>query len=292
MPTTPAVTLVGNVRAQFGEGPVWDATSGCVWWVDIPQGDVHATDPRTGLTRTRHLEPPVSAVFPTDTGEFVVAAGLSLVVIADDSGDVRALARIPGEADERLNDGSCDPGGQLWVGTMPLPPGGTRTGKLWRVHADATPSPVLEDIRLANGMGWSPDTNTNTFYVVDSLARRVDAFAVSPDGLTDRRTFLDLQDVEGVPDGLTVDAEGAVWIVMAGGGAVRRYAADGTLLAVLLLPVSHPTSCCFGGEELDLLFVTTGRAGLSDEPEHPWAGHLLQIETGVTGLPTTPMTLP
>ncbi len=281
---------VGTVRARFGEGPVWDAGSGCVWWVDIPEGAVHATDPRTGLTRTRRLDPPVSAVFLTDTGEAAVAAGLSVVVMDDTGEAVRVVAQVPGSDDERLNDGACDASGRLWVGTMPVPPGGARTGRLWRVEADASPSLLLDDVRLANGMGWSPDGKL--FYLVDSLARRVDAFDVTEDGIEARRRLVDLQGVDGVPDGLAVDAEGAVWVVMAGGGTVRRHAADGSLLAVLQLPVSHPTSCCFGGEDLDLLFVTTGRPDQEDEREHPWAGHLLQIRTGVTGLPTTPMTLP
>ncbi len=286
----PNVAPVGETRARFGEGPVWDVSSGCVRWVDIPAGDIHATDPSTGATSSVRLTPPVSAVFPTDDGRLAVATGLALVALDRDGGGATTVVRFPGGPDERLNDGACDRNGRLWMGTIPVPATGARTGALWRVDDGGVPRTAVDGLGLANGLAWSPDGIT--CYLVDTRARRIDAYEVSASDLVNRRLFVDLGDVPGVPDGLTVDAHGDVWVAMAGGGSLRCHAPDGSLQVVLDLPVRHPTSCCFGGADLDQLFVTTGTVDPTVERPHPWDGRLLRVDAEVVGLPPVPLRLP
>lgn len=289
--TAQGVEPVGSVRATCGEGPLWDDARGLLRWVDIPSGHVHATDPVTGETVTHALPPPVSGVWPTTSGQLAVAAGLSVLILDQDGVVVDVLATLPDDEDMRFNDGLCDSTGQLWIGTMPLPPGGGRCGALWRLESGGAhhlePVVALTDVALSNGLAWSP--GGETLYFVDTLTQRIDAYDVTAAGLGERRTLADVAPADGVPDGLAVDAEGGVWVALAGGGALRRYAPSGELLEEVALPVSHPTSCTFGGPDLSQLFVTTWQTAPVGVAIDAWAGRLLRLSVGVAGLPNVEM---
>jgi sugar lactone lactonase YvrE len=162
-------------------------------------------------------------------------------------------------------------------------------GELYRLDAGGKLTTVIEGVTVSNGIGWSPDGSR--MYYADSPTRRVDVFDYDPatGDAFQRRVFVDLSRVEGVPDGLTVDADGYVWVAMWGGGVLRRFTPGGQQDAVLPVPVSQPTSCAFGGPGFTDLYVTTARVGLS-EPDlaaQPLAGRLLRIQPGPVGLPST-----
>ena len=179
-----------------------------------------------------------------------------------------------------MNEGGCDPAGLFYAGstTYDHRPGGARLA--W-FGADLCPHPVLDDVTVSNGIEWSPDSRSA--YYVDSTTLRVDRFAWTPErGLHDRRPFATVEG--GEPDGLTVDAEGGVWVAVWGGSAVHRYDADGTLTEVVNLPVRQVSAVTFGGERLDRLFITTSRKGLGSAAE-PAAGALFALDPGVRGLP-------
>lgn len=285
------VAPVGVVRAAFGEGPTWDAAHNVVRWVDIPAGDVHATDPLTGNTRTTQFTPPVSAVVPTSGGRFAAAAGRSLLLVGTASSDTRALARLPLTDGYRMNDAVCDGDGRLWVGTMPPRTAPQGSGRLWRIDGGGQATVMLDGLRLPNGLGWSPDGRR--LYLVDTLVGSVDVFDLDGDRLTGRQTLVRVDAHHGRPDGLAVDENGAVWVALAGGGALHRYSpVDGRLLRRVELPVSHPTSCSFGGSQLAELYVTTAGPDHGDRTNHPYAGHLLRLDVGIAGLPSTPMGAP
>jgi sugar lactone lactonase YvrE len=155
-------------------------------------------------------------------------------------------------------------------------------GRLYRLEPDRTVSVVLDSVTCSNGLAWSPDRQTA--YYVDSPTQRIDAF--DPD-LTGRRPFVTVPAEDGLPDGLTVDAEGGVWVAFYGGSAVRRYAPDGSVSEVLELPVTQVTACTFGGPALDELYITTSRENVADG-EQPEAGSVFRARPGVTGLPVLP----
>jgi sugar lactone lactonase YvrE len=236
------------------------------------------------------VDRPVGAVAPAIGGGYVLAAGTGFVYV-DDAGAVEELAQPEaGRTDVRMNDGACDPQGRFWAGTMAYDesPG---AGVLYRLELDGTCTRVLSGLTIANGIGWSPDGAT--MYLADSGTGLVEAFAFdgATGDLSEHRTLVRIQQPGVVPDGLTVDQEGGIWVALWGGGAVVRYGPHGAPLATVRLPVDQPTSCAFGGAELATLFVTTARAGLDEAAldRQPHAGHVFRFDgLGVTGMPCAP----
>jgi sugar lactone lactonase YvrE len=165
-----------------------------------------------------------------------------------------------------MNDGICDPQGRFWAGTMAYAetPG---AGRLYRLELDGSCTLVLDGLTISNGMGWSPDGTI--MYLADSGVGDVFAFDFDPSGgtLDQRRTFVHVGTPGAAPDGLTVDSDGDVWVALWNGGAVARYAPDGSLRETVPVPVDRPTSCAFGGRDGATLFVTTSREGL--DPRRP-----------------------
>lgn len=236
---------------------MWDATAGRLLWVDLWGGTLHATDPATGLTTITEVAPPLSAVVPTTRGTRVVTSGLCVLELTDNG--TRHLADLPEPPCMRANDAAADPAGRLWVGTMSMPQRPARPGGLWRLDTEAhTPVRVIDDVMLANGIAWSP--SGDTLYFVDSLRQQVMAFPFDADSgaVGAGAPFVHIPREDGLPDGITVDREGAVWVALAGGSAARRYSASGVLGGQLTMPTRYPTSCAFGGTSLDDLFITTG----------------------------------
>ena len=282
---------VGDVTATLGEGPYWVPEDDCLLWVDIPNGQLHRTYFPSGETVTLDLGA-VSAAFPAMAGGILTAGGnkLALHLPAERGGQwtTRLIAEVPAREAVRFNDASVDPAGRVWVGSMhteesqPL-------GNLYRLDAAGTLKTVVSGVTVSNGLGWSPD-GTRMYYV-DSPTKRVDVFDYDPaaGAAAGRRVFADLSAFDGVPDGLTVDADGCLWVAIWGGGVLRRLTPDGTQDAVFPVPVSQPTSCAFGGPGMTDLYVTTARAGLSEAElkDQPLAGRLLRLRPGPVGLPST-----
>ncbi len=259
--------------AFHAEGPVWSARWGGLRWVDMFAGDVLQLAGDGSVSR-RHVGTVAAALRPRSGGGAVIAVERGFVLEAPD-GTLTPLGEVWGGEDIRMNDGGCDPRGRFYCGSMAYDqrPGG---GALYRLDQDRSVTTVLEGVTISNGIDWSPDGATA--YYADTPTREIAAFDAD---LRERRTFAA---VAGHPDGLTVDAEGGVWVAIYDGGCVRRYDAEGKLDAEVALPVPRVTACTFGGEALDRLFITTTREGLGDG-EHPSAGSLFVADVGVRGLP-------
>jgi sugar lactone lactonase YvrE len=277
---------VGDVVAGLGEGPCW--VDGTVLWVDIPGGRLHRTDPESGQTATIDLGPPVSAVLPTGDGELLVSRQDRLVVLGDDGAE-RTVAAMSAPPAVRFNDGATDPQGRVWIGSMDTEER-SAVGTLYRLDPGPVLTPVVAGVTVSNGLGWSPD-GTRVYYV-DSPTRQVDVLDFDPatGAVAGRRRFADLTGESGFPDGLTVDAEGGVWVALFSGGALHRYGPGGELDTVVTLPVSHPTSCAFGGPGLADLYVTTASAPVpaAERAAQPLGGRLLRLRPGPVGIPLRP----
>lgn len=278
--------VAAAVRAELGEGPRWDAASGTLLWVDIPGKVVHRFDPATERDVQRPVAGVVSLALPRRAGGVVVGLPDGLHLLEGERSS-RIVPVEPERADTRTNDGACDAEGRLWVGTMALDER-SPVAALYRVAADLCVTTVLTGTTISNGLGWSP--SGSSFYFIDSPTCRIDVFDFDPPSgaLENRRRFAAVEVEGAVPDGLTVDAEGCVWVALHGGWGLRRYSPDGELAAVVDLPVARITSCCFGGDDLRDLYVTTRREGLSasELAAQPLAGALLRLDAGVAGLPT------
>lgn len=280
--------------ATLGEAPTWDFATSSLLWVDIlgPSGQpdtdgiglAHRLYPQTGIDDVMELPQHVGAVKPRIAGGLVanLRDGIALL---DNDGGKRWLVYWARDG-VRGNDAAVDPSGSLWAGTVRYD--GARGGWLARVRPDGRASVVVEDTAMSNGIGWSPD-GTRMYYV-DSPSRRIDVFDfdVADGEATNRRPLCTVDGTPGGPDGLCVDADGCVWVALWGGGAIRRYTPDGALDRETPVPVSQPTACCFGGGDLTDLFITTARAGLSEEAlaGQPLAGSILVLPGAGAGLPT------
>ncbi|MEU9760528.1 SMP-30/gluconolactonase/LRE family protein [Streptomyces sp. NPDC047987] len=268
-------------NAELGEGPTWDPVAGRLIWVDILAARVHTFDPVTGRRTVRATDQHVGAAKPRVGGGLVVNLrdGIGLY---DPDGAFRWLVHDP-EPGRRGNDAAVAPDGALWAGTMRYDESEIG-GSLARVSPDGAVTPVLPVVACSNGIGWSPDERL--MYYVDTPTRRVDVFDFDGENAVNRRPFATIDEGAGFPDGLTVDADGAVWVALWDGAAVRRYTPDGSLDRIVELPVRRPTACAFGGTELRDLYISTARVGL-DAP-HPLSGSLLVLPGAGHGMPGTP----
>jgi sugar lactone lactonase YvrE len=262
--------------AYHGEGPVWSEAWGGLRWVDMLAGDVLelAAD---GSIERRRVGTICAAVRPRREGGAVLGVERGFALEETD-GTLAILEELWTDANVRMNEGACDPDGRFYCGSMAYDkrPG---AGALYRLDPDRSVHVVLEDVTVSNGLDWSPDGSLA--YYNDTDTHRTDVFDYDTDsGLTQRRPFAE---IPGRPDGLTVDAEGGVWVALSDGGQVRRYTAEGALDAVIKLPVTKVTACAFGGSRFEQLFITTSREGLPASAESQ-AGALFRAVPGVTGL--------
>ncbi|MFE7937239.1 SMP-30/gluconolactonase/LRE family protein [Streptomyces griseoincarnatus] len=268
---TLAFDVAVRAEAELGEGATWDPATGRLLWIDILNSRVHTYDPATGRRTVRRTGQHVGAVKPRAGGGLVLNLrdGVGLL---DPDDTFRWLHREP-VAGRRGNDAAVAPDGSLLAGTMRYDeaPGG---GTLSRVTGDGTATVLLQDVTVSNGTGWSPDGRL--MYYIDTPTRRIDVFDFGGDGtIAGRRPLAEIEEGAGFPDGLTVDADGCVWVALWDGGAVRRYTPSGELDRVIELPVPRVTCCAFGGPGLTDLYVTSARVGLT--APHPLAGSLLVV---------------
>jgi sugar lactone lactonase YvrE len=276
-----------DAKAELGEGPVWDPDAAWLYFVDITRGLVHRYDPDTRTSRSHQVDAMVGAVALAAAGDLVLAVRDGFARLDPDSGRVRPIADV--EADlpgQRMNDGKCDPAGRFWAGTMAIDerPG---AGALYRLDPDGRVHRMLANVTISNGLDWSEDGRL--MYYVDTPTGSIDIFDfdVATGAIANRRSLARVAPGEGWPDGLTLDADGYLWVALWSGGAVRRYAPDGTLDRIVKVPTTYPTSCAFGGPDLGDLYITTAATALTPEERQrePLAGGLFRCRPGVQGRP-------
>ena len=273
------VEQVTDPIAYHAEGPVWSPRWPGLRWVDMLAGDVLSLS-EDGAVARRHVGEVAAAVRPRTRGGAVIGIERGFA-LEDPDGTLTALDALWSDAGIRMNEGGCDPDGRFYCGSMAYDQR-VGAGTLYRLDPDGSAHRVLEEVTVSNGLDWAPDGSRA--YYNDTATHRVDVFDYDPDrGLIGRRPFVHLPDEH--PDGLTVDAEGGVWVAVNGSAAVRRYTPTGELDEVVELPVRQVTACTLGGSRGDELFITTSREGLAPDDE-PLAGSLFRATVGVSGQPT------
>ena len=270
-------------QAVLGEGPVWDHRTGVVVWLDILASLVHVTKPETGETTTIRTDRHVGAIALRGEADYLLAVRNGFASLEGlKVGPVDELFSDPAV---RMNDGAVDLEGRFYVGTMAydVTPG---RGTLFVRQTDGSVSEVFRGVTISNGIDWSNDGET--MYYVDTPTQGIDAFDYDPvtGAIAERRRHVTVPHEDGAPDGITVDAEGCVWVALYGGGKVRRYAPSGEKLEDIEVPAIQVTSCAFGGDGMDHLFITTGSEELDmSAPENLLAGALFVTEPGCVGRP-------
>jgi sugar lactone lactonase YvrE len=280
-----APELVHDVRAELGEGPLWDDRRRVLLFVDIMRGHVHAFDPVTKADRIYEVGEPVGAVACTERGDWVLAAGQGFARLDPDSGRVTAIVQAaPGRTDVRMNDGYVDRRGRFWAGTLSLARAAGQ-GTLYRLDPDGTVHTMLAPVTTSNGIDWSPDGKL--MYYIDTRTNRVDVFDFDEvsGAIGNRRPLVEVPAGDGHPDGLVVDGRGGIWVAFWRGCAIRRYTPAGELDLTVVMPVSLVTKCAFGGPDLDELYITTARTDLTpaERAEQPQAGGVFRLKPGVRG---------
>ncbi|WP_276256598.1 SMP-30/gluconolactonase/LRE family protein [Halomontanus rarus] len=277
-----SVERIVDTNDRTGEGPLWHPDEYLLYWVDIPAGRLYQYDPvdgQHGLAYETQNGAPI--------GGFTIEADGALLLFEDEgrikrwspgSSETELVTRI--DADTRFNDVVADPRGRVFCGTMPSE---NQMGDLYRLEKDGTATIVVEDVNIPNGMGFSCDSKT--FYFTESEAHRIYAFDYDSDtgSISNQRTFIETTTDDGVPDGMTVDAEDHIWTALWNGNRAVRYDPSGKLVDEISLPARKVSSVIFGGEEYNDLYLTTAHTGNSREQEGQGAGALFRISNLETG---------
>lgn len=266
--------------AHHAEGPVWWPDGSGLRWVDMLAGDILSMD-AVGRVQRRNVGTVAAALRPRRTGGFVVGVERGFALV-DEAGELHTLPEVWSDSSVRMNEGCCDPQGRFYCGSMAYDKS-TGRGTVYRLDADTSVTEVFRGVTISNGLAWTAD-GTLAYYN-DTPTQRVDVFSYDPDrGLHERRTLVQIPQEQGAPDGLTVDADGHVWVALYGGSAVHRYRPDGVLDGVVEVPVSQVTACTLGGLRMDELYITTSAEDNAPEPD---AGSVFRSSVGVTGLPAS-----
>ncbi len=287
------VELLHQAQAGLGEGPAWDAKTHTLYWVDILGKRVHFhCDGENGFIQ---LDEMPGCLAPCKDGDLIVAARASLLTLGPfgrtQGGPATVktafLASVSEPANNRFNDGKCDPAGRFLAGTMDMDEKAA-SGSLYSFDG-AKVTRMLDGIRISNGLAWSPDYKT--FYYIDTPTREVTAFDYDPASgeIANPRVAIQVPEALGWPDGMTSDADGCLWIAMWGGAQVTRWEPrTGALLMQIPVPAKNVTACVFGGQDLDELYITSARAGLgeADLTAYSPSGSLMRVRTRFRGMPT------
>ena len=276
----------------LGEGASWDSEAGIVRWVDIDCGRVYESEFRMDAISPRlvfECGPTVGASAPVVGGGLLVAGARDLLRVAPSGQVVCKYEVIPPEVQSRLNDGTTDPQGRYLVGTLSLD---DRTGeeRLVRLENDGRVRVLDDDLKLSNGLAFSPDGRL--FYSIDTLDRVIWVRDYQPEGeyIGSRREAFRLE--AGMPDGLACDEDGTLWIAMWGAGQVHRYTPNGELIEIVKVGTPLTTSVAFVGPKRDALLITTASVAQSGTDLGAKAGRLAIANVDAIGLPETPWSPP
>ena len=277
---------VWPLAAELGEGPVWVERDRALWFVDIKKQQIHRYDPASGARRSWDAPEQVGFILPAERGGFVAGLQSGLYHFDDNSGAFDLLVKVDEDIPaNRLNDGTVDPKGRIWFGTMDNQER-DRSGAFYCFANGKLTRTAIGNIAITNGPAVSPDGRI--LYVVDTLRGTIDAVDIDDDGtLGERRSYVRIDPSEGHPDGPTIDAEGCVWISLYAGWEARRYSPTGELIERVRFPVANITKIAFGGDDLRTVYATTARQLLSREDiaKQPEIGDLFEFTAEVPGVP-------
>ncbi len=285
MGDTPVEALPG-LRALHPEGPLWDAATARLWWVDITGERVHCYDPESTQDTSWSTHGQPGGVVLSTAGQPIVASPGGLAGLDQGAGSMDLRVAVEQDRPEnRANDVKVDGRGRVWVGTMAFDKR-PRNAALYRVDGDQVTC-VVDGLTISNGPAF--DEPGGRLYLADTGICVVDVFDLDPEtgSLSGRRRLVDFSDAQIWPDGMTVDDAGMLWVAMGRAGAVHRYRPDGTLDGVVEIPTSNPTSVAFGGVDAGDLYITT--SWFDCEPDNraqPLAGAIFRCRPGVTGRPS------
>lgn len=281
--------VVCEIKSELGEGPVWDGPRGLISWVDILNGLIHEWSPENRTHRTIRVGQMIGAMAVCTDGNYVAALQNGFAFVDRRTGEVDFITdpekNLP---NNRFNDGKCDPSGRFWAGTLPFSED-MPAGSLYMLDKDRSVTIKEDTITISNGLAWS--LKDRAFYFIDTPTLKVVRYDYDDHTghIAHKTTVIHIPREAGFPDGMTIDDEGMLWIAHWGGWQVTRWnPVTGRQLTSFKLPVSNVTSCTFGGDTLEDLYITSARKGLNETElgKQPLAGSLFVIKNcGYRGVP-------
>lgn len=284
------VELVLNVKCTIGEGPSWDERTNTIYFIDLLGNTIYSFDGSRVLKRV--LKENIGAAVVRERGGMVAVTMTGYYLVDFPDGEVKQICDPEaGRENSRFNDGKCDAKGRFWAGTMSraLDSGygeALPESALWCMDTKQQVSLKLDKVIQGNGMAWTPDNRK--MYFIDSQTYTVQEFDfdLEKSAISNGHVVVQVPREMGLPDGMTVDSQGMLWVALWGGGAISRWnPATGELLEKISIPAKNVTACTFGGENMDELYVTTAKLDTNEE-EYPYAGGLFKIKMDITGVPS------
>lgn len=273
--------LIADYACETGEGPLWHAAEQRLYWVDIPKGRLFRYHPASGAHEMCFEGRQLGGFTIQADGALLLFMDRGTVQIWRDGAFTTVIEEIPDERETRFNDVFADPAGRVFCGTMPTK---ERPGRLYRLDTDGALTKILEGIGCSNGMGLTPDQQQ--LYYTDTGAREIYLFDYdrASGAIGNQRVFASVPPEEGLPDGMTVDAQGYVWSARWDGGCLVRYTPAGVLERRISFPAKKVSSVTFGGPNYTDMYITT--AGGGNKPaEGAGAGGLFRLSLGIQGVP-------
>ncbi len=271
-----------SVNNPLGEGPVWHPIEQALYWCAIDTNKFYCWRPETGQIETTTIEPQIGCLGFHAAGGLILATRIGFVLYHQ--GQLIPLEdNIAYNPSSHFNDGAADRAGRFWAGTSNEKP----ENHLYRLDPDGQVSIMESGVSISNGIGWSPDSKT--MYYSDSGADGVGIiyaydFDLERGSIANRRDFFRSDSSHGLPDGLTVDSEGGIWCAFWDGAKVLHFTPDGRIADEVRVPAPRTTACCFGGANLDELYITSAQWE-TDLAQHPMAGDVFRVRLPVRGLP-------
>ncbi|NNK81864.1 MAG: SMP-30/gluconolactonase/LRE family protein [Flavobacteriaceae bacterium] len=287
--TETTATLELKNDALLGEGALWNYKTQELYWVDIVGMKFHIYNPKTQTNKSYNMPTMIGTVVPLNDYYCLVALADNIYKLNLDTEELLPFSDVELTKEEnRFNDGKCDPNGNLWAGTINLD--NPKKCKLYKINNEGESEIMIDSITNSNGIVWSKDAKT--MFYIDSPSKQIKAydFNNATSTISNERILVEVEDSFGILDGMAIDENDNLWVGLWDGFAVANFnSKTGELIRKIKVPAKNVTSCAFGGENLDILYITTSSLGMTEEEQkrYPNAGSLFKVKPGVKGVNTT-----